>query len=92
MGEVVPFEAVSRRSVPSRPFLAEQLPFEMYLAYQQAEEAFRAVYLGRTFDFEAIKNRASAKIVEGIVRRWNGSQRACCEGSPSDCHGGAAHV
>ena len=40
------------------------MPYEIYAAYQQAEAAFRALYLGRPFDIETLANRPSAKIVQ----------------------------
>jgi hypothetical protein len=43
------------------------MPYEIYVAYQQAEAAFRALYFGRPFDTETMMNRPSAKIVQ---RHW----------------------
>ena len=68
MCEVIPFDAASRRSIPSLPRPTQQLPYEIYLAYRQAEEAFRALYFGRPFDIETMTSRPSAKIVE---RHWS---------------------
>jgi hypothetical protein len=63
MGEVVFLDTAVRRS-PSPPACPrEQVP-ETYVAYRQAEEAFRAFYFGRPFDLEAIKNRPSTRKVE----------------------------
>ena len=61
MGEVVFLDAVSRGSSPSQ---AQQMPYETYIAYRQAEAAFRAIYFGRPFDLDTIKNSPSARIVE----------------------------
>jgi hypothetical protein len=46
----------------------QQMPYETYLAYQQAEAAVRALYFGRPLDLEAVENRPSAKIVQ---RHWS---------------------
>ena len=67
MGDVIPFDAVSRHSVPSLPRPTQQMPYETYVAYQQAEAAFRALYFGRPLDIETMTNRPSAKIVQ---RHW----------------------
>jgi hypothetical protein len=67
MGEVVFFDAVSRRA-PATSLRPAQVPYETYLAYQQAEAAFRALYLGRPFDPETLANRPSTKIVQ---RHWS---------------------
>jgi hypothetical protein len=40
------------------------MAYETYVAYQQAEAAFRAIYFGRPFDLDTIESRPSAKIVE----------------------------
>jgi hypothetical protein len=40
------------------------MPYETYVAYQQAEAAFTALYLGRPLDRESLSNRPSAKIVQ----------------------------
>jgi hypothetical protein len=40
------------------------MPYETYVAYQQAEAAFRALYFGRPLDIETRANRPSAKIVQ----------------------------
>jgi len=72
MGEVVPFDAGSRRSVPSLPPPTQEVPFEMYLAYRQAEEAFRAIHFGRPLDIERMMNRASTRIVQ---RHWSAVQQ-----------------
>jgi len=68
MCEVVPFNAASRRSLPSLARPTQQMSYEKYIAYQQAEAAFRAIYFGRPFDIETMTNRPSAKIVE---RHWS---------------------
>jgi hypothetical protein len=44
------------------------MPYETYVAYQQAEAAFRALYFGRPRDIETMTNRSSAKIVQ---RHWS---------------------
>src|SRR5215467_14150452 len=72
MGEVVSFDAVSRRSVPSLPRPTQQMPFEMYLAYRQAEEAFRAIHFGRPLDIEPMTNRPSIRIVK---QHWSAVQQ-----------------
>ena len=68
MCEVISFDAAARRSPASLPRPAQQLPYETYVAYQQAEAAFRALYFGRPFDIETMANRPSAKIVQ---RHWS---------------------
>ena len=68
MCQVVPFNAASRRSLPSLARPTQQMPYETYVAYQQAEAAFRALYFGRPFDIETMANRPSAKIVQ---RHWS---------------------
>ena len=65
---VIPFDAASRRSSPSLPRPTLQLPYETYVAYQQAEAAFRAGYFGRPLDIERMTSRPSAKIVQ---RHWS---------------------
>jgi hypothetical protein len=68
MGEVIRLDDAAR-SFPApltRP--TRQLPYELYLAYRQAEEAFRAVHFGRPLDIETMTNRPSAKIVQ---RHWS---------------------
>jgi hypothetical protein len=68
MGEVIRLDAAAR-SVPApltQP--TQQIPYETYVAYQQAETAFRALYFGRPLDIETIANRPSAKIVQ---RHWS---------------------
>jgi hypothetical protein len=68
MGEVIRLDA-SARSFPApvtRP--TQQIPYETYLAYQQAEAAFRALHFGRPLDIETMSNRPSAKIVQ---RHWS---------------------
>jgi hypothetical protein len=78
--EVIPFSAPSRRSGASPQ--VQQMPFETYLAYRQAEEAFRAIYFGRPLDLEAIAGRPSAKIVK---QHWSTVEQLAetflCEGS-----------
>jgi hypothetical protein len=64
MGEVVFFDAASNRSPSPASQPTQQLPYETYVAYQQAEAAFRAIYFGRPFDLAAIRDRPSARIVE----------------------------
>ena len=68
MGDVVRLDAAAR-SFPApltRP--TQQMPYETYVAYQQAEAAFRALYFGRPLDIETMTNRPSAKIVQ---RHWS---------------------
>jgi len=68
MGEVIRLDAAAR-SFPTpltRP--TQQMPYETYAAYQQAEAAFRALYFGRPLDIETMANRPSAKIVQ---RHWS---------------------
>jgi hypothetical protein len=40
------------------------MSYETYLAYQQADAAFRALYFGRALDLATIRNRPSAKVVQ----------------------------
>jgi hypothetical protein len=63
MGEVIRLDAAARSfSAPlTRP--TQQMPYETYVAYQQAEAAFRALYFGRPRDTETMSNRPSAKVV-----------------------------
>jgi hypothetical protein len=68
MCEVISFDAAARRSPACRSRPAQQLPYETYVAYQQAEAAFRALYFGRPLDTEALTNRPSTKIVQ---RHWS---------------------
>ncbi len=63
MGEVVLFDAGSRRPLPEHQ-QTQQIPYETYVAYQQAEAAFRALYFGSPLDVESVANRASAQIVQ----------------------------
>jgi len=65
MGEVVSFQSASRRTAQSL-LVPAQVSYETYVAYQQAEAAFRAIYFGRTHP-EPLANRPSAKIVQ---RQW----------------------
>jgi hypothetical protein len=68
MGEVIRLDAAAR-SFPApltRP--TQQLPYEAYVAYRQAEEAFRAVHFGRPLDIETMMDRPSTKIVQ---RHWS---------------------
>jgi hypothetical protein len=67
MGEVVYFDAASRQSPFSPPQQAQQVPYETYAAYQQAEMAFHALYFGRPFDTAEACKGASVKIEE---RHW----------------------
>ena len=67
MGEVIHLNAAAR-SLPApltRP--TQQIPYETYVAYRQAEEAFRALYFGRPLDMETVTSRPSAKVVQ---RHW----------------------
>ena len=68
MDDVVRLD-VAARSLPTpltRP--TQQMPYETYVAYQQAEAAFRALYFGRPRDIETMANRPSVKIVQ---RHWS---------------------
>ena len=68
MGEVIRLDAAAR-SFPApltRP--TQQMPYETYVAYRQAEAAFRALYFGRPLDIETMRSRPSAKIVQ---RHWS---------------------
>ena len=68
MGEVIRLDAATR-SFPAplrRP--TQQMQYETYVAYQQAEAAFRALYFGRPLDIDTMTNRPSAKIVQ---RHWS---------------------
>ena len=67
MGEVVFFDAASRHSSSTPPRQTQRLPYATYIAYQQAEAAFKALYFGRTFDLEVSKSDPSVKIEE---RHW----------------------
>jgi hypothetical protein len=65
MGEVVHFDAAFRQPFFPPPLQAQQVPYETYVAYQQAERAFKALYFGRPFDTgEAGTNDTPVKIVE----------------------------
>jgi hypothetical protein len=68
MSEVIPFDATSRRAAASLPRPTQQMTYESYVAYQQAEAAFRALYFGRPLDTETLTNRPSTKIVQ---RHWS---------------------
>ncbi len=48
------------------------MTYESYVAYQQAEAAFRALYFGRPLDTETLTNRPSTKIVQ---RHWTTIER-----------------
>ena len=67
MGEVIHLDAAARR-FPAPLTRPTQVPYETYLAYQQAEAAFQALYFGRPLDIDTITNRPSAKIVQ---RHWS---------------------
>jgi hypothetical protein len=71
MCEVIPFDAGLKRS-SSLSRQGQQLSYETYLAYRQAEEAFRAFYFGRALDLETIENRPSTKILR---RNWSAVER-----------------
>jgi hypothetical protein len=62
MGEVVFFNAAVGQSSFTPPRQPEQVPHETYIAYQQAEAAFRALYFGRPFDLEVSKSDPCVKI------------------------------
>jgi hypothetical protein len=69
MGEVVYLGAASGRSAfpSSRP--TQEVLYETYVAYQQAERAFKALYFGMPFDtVKAGKSDSSMKIEE---RHWS---------------------
>jgi hypothetical protein len=68
MGEVIRLDAAARSFPAPRTQPTQQVPYETYLAYQQAEAAFRALYFGRPLDIETMANRPSAKIVQ---RHWS---------------------
>jgi hypothetical protein len=68
MGEVIRLDAAARSVPAPLPRPTQQVPYETYLAYQQAEAAFRAIYFGRPFDIETMTKRPSAKIVQ---RHWS---------------------
>ena len=67
MGEVIRLDAAARNFPAPLTRPTHQMPYETYLAYQQAEAAFRALYFGRPLDIETMTNRPSAKIVQ---RHW----------------------
>ena len=65
MGEVVFLDAAMKRSSSEAlPRPTQEVPYETYIAYRQAEAAFRAIYLGRPFDLNATRDRSFANIVE----------------------------
>jgi hypothetical protein len=68
MGEVIRLDAAARCCPAPLPRPTQQVPYETYLAYQQAEAAFRALYFGRPLDIETMTSRPSAKIVQ---RHWS---------------------
>jgi hypothetical protein len=68
MGEVIHLDAAARRFPAPLARPTQQMPYETYLAYQQAEAAFRALHFGRPLDIETMSNRPSAKIVQ---RHWS---------------------
>ena len=68
MGEVIRLDAAARRFPAPLTRPTQQMPYEIYVAYQQAEAAFRALYFGRPLDIETMANRPSAKIVQ---RHWS---------------------
>jgi hypothetical protein len=68
MGEVIRLDAAARNFPAPLRRPTQQVPYETYLAYQQAEAAFRAIYFGRPLDTETLANRPSAKIVQ---RHWS---------------------
>ena len=67
MGEVIRLDAAARSFPAPLKQPTQQVPYETYVAYQQAEAAFRALYLGRPRDIETTANPPSAKIVQ---RHW----------------------
>jgi hypothetical protein len=67
MGEVVFFDTASRHPSSSPPRQTQHVPYETYIAYQQAEAAFKALYFGSRFDLEVSKSGPSVKIEE---RHW----------------------
>ena len=68
MGEVIHLDAAARSFAPPLTRPTQQMPYETYVAYKQAEAAFRALYFGRPFDIETMANRPSAQIVQ---RHWS---------------------
>ena len=68
MCEVIPFNTAARRSPPSLARPTQQMPYETYLAYQQAEAAFTAIYFGRPLDTRTMTDCPAAKIVQ---RHWS---------------------
>ena len=77
MGEVIRLDAAAR-SFPApltRP--TQQMPYETYVAYQQAEAAFRALYFGRPFDIETMMNRPPPRSCSGTGQRWSNWPRRC---------------
>jgi hypothetical protein len=64
MCEVIPFDAVSRRSPPSLPRPAREMPYETYLAYQRAEAAFKVLYFGSTVETEILTIHPADDIVQ----------------------------
>jgi hypothetical protein len=67
MAEVIPFNVAAGRLPSPAEDPRQQLPYETYAAYQQAESAFRALYFGRPLDTETLANRPSTRIVQ---RHW----------------------
>ena len=67
MGEVVRFNASSIQPAFSPLREAQHVPYETYVAYQQAERAFNALYFGRQFKTAEAGKSASVKIEE---RHW----------------------
>jgi hypothetical protein len=68
MGEVVFFDGVSTRSCLSLPPPAQQMSYETYVAYQQAESAFRALYSGTTLETDTPTDHPSTEIMQ---RHWS---------------------
>jgi hypothetical protein len=64
MGEIVFFDAAIRQPSSSPPRQTQLLPYETYIAYQQAEAAFKALYFGRPFDLEGSKSDPTVKVEE----------------------------
>jgi hypothetical protein len=64
MGEVIRLDAAARSFVAPLTRPTQQVPYETYVAYRQAETAFRALHFGRPFDIATMTSRSSAKIVQ----------------------------
>jgi len=72
MGEVIRLDEAARSFPAPQTRPTQQMPYKIYLAYQQAEAVFRALYFGRPLDLETMTSRPSAKIVE---QHWPAVER-----------------